>query len=270
MNPGISPIGHSYFEYVPLLEIQREIYRTPVGFQRFQKYLQTMIGDSEDIALPLVGMNPMGKEHVPAYLDQLMAYSDDVARQAVQEANRRLSSPSALKVVLVVCDDLKGGWTNRYFSEAVARFNPSALLRRGWVVVPCWTSDSPSSEQIKRDTLAYIYRAVYISYRGQARTLGQRMRQEGYALAFAGEHLALDTEELAYTAAVIEPHLDSEHYPTVMACLYGDEAAQTLGYKPLGFTVRAGLELALHQALSSGLPPETALHHQPPTQESRG
>ena len=36
--------------------------------------------------------------------------------------------------------------------------------------------------------------------------------------------------------------------PTVMACLYGDRAAQSLGYRPQGLGDYAGLALALHQA----------------------
>jgi hypothetical protein len=55
-------------EYVPLLKIQRELYGIPRGYERFQAYLQTMIdAGTRDLALPpLVAINPMGKDHVPA------------------------------------------------------------------------------------------------------------------------------------------------------------------------------------------------------------
>jgi hypothetical protein len=57
-----------------------------------------------------------------------------------------------------------------------------------------------------------------------------------------------DDEELAYTRAVLEPHLDSTHYPTLLVALEGDPAAQALGYPPLGLSPKAGLALALAEA----------------------
>ena len=45
-------------EYVPLLEVQRELYRMPRGFERFREYLRTMIdaklqGQGVDLAEPV-------------------------------------------------------------------------------------------------------------------------------------------------------------------------------------------------------------------------
>lgn len=60
--------------------------------------------------------------------------------------------------------------------------------------------------------------------------------------------LKLDADELAYTRAVITPHLDTKDQPTLIAWLFGDEAAHTLGYTPLGLSERAGFALALHDA----------------------
>ena len=57
---------------------------------------------------------------------------------------------------------------------------------------------------------------------------------------------ALNADEIAYTREVIAPHLDTKNYPTIMACLFGDEAAQALGYAPMGLSERAGFALALH------------------------
>src|SRR5437879_1765320 len=47
--------------YVPLLRVQRDLYRIPRGRDRFRAYLRTMIDwDIEDMRLPLGAMNPMG------------------------------------------------------------------------------------------------------------------------------------------------------------------------------------------------------------------
>jgi hypothetical protein len=58
----------------------------------------------------------------------------------------------------------------------------------------------------------------------------------------------LDDEELAYTRTVITPHHDAHDRATVIACLFGDTAANALGYPPMGLTERAGLALALSEA----------------------
>ena len=55
---------------------------------RFRAYLQTMVDpETKDIQLPLSPMNPMGKDHVPALLDEYLAFdADGVAARAVAEA----------------------------------------------------------------------------------------------------------------------------------------------------------------------------------------
>ena len=73
------------------------------------------------------------------------------------------------------------------------------------------------------------------------------LEQEGYAMGRAGcTRPTLDDEDLAYTRAVIAPHLDATDRATVIACLFGDTAATALGYPPQGLSDRAGFALALH------------------------
>lgn len=48
-------------EFVPLLQVQRDLYRMPRGMERFRAYIQTMVDpETKDLQLPLVAMNPMG------------------------------------------------------------------------------------------------------------------------------------------------------------------------------------------------------------------
>src|SRR5215831_13956242 len=105
-------------EYQPLLKIQRDLYRIPRGMERFREYLRTMIDPkTQDLKLPLVAMNPMGKEHVAEMLDRLLTLdADGVAAAVVAEALPQITRlPGEFKASLVLADDLKGGWTNRYF-----------------------------------------------------------------------------------------------------------------------------------------------------------
>src|SRR4051794_11238442 len=106
--------------YVPLLQEERELYRRPRDHSRFKAYLRLTIDvEKEQVRLPLLGMNPMGREHVAAFLDALLALgADAVGEQAMREAAPHVAdAPGSYRVALVVCDDVMGGWTNRFSCE---------------------------------------------------------------------------------------------------------------------------------------------------------
>jgi hypothetical protein len=239
-------------EYVPLLKVQRELYGLPRGMERFQAYIETMVdAETRDLKLPLVAMNPMGKEHIPKLLDQYLAFdADGLAAQAVEEVAAELAHLSGeFKVTLVLSDDLMGGWTNRYTSEFAHRFQPQAYFKRGWCVGLLWTSETPTLKNTREEVLTTVYRSANIQGSGFPFTLREMLAQEGDAMARAGCTVPLlDADDLAYTEEVIAPYLDTKDYPTIIVCLFGDEAAKALGYAPLGLSHRAGLALALHHA----------------------
>ena len=237
-------------EFVPLLQLQRDLYSMPRGMERFRAYIATMVDpETRDLKLPLSGMNPMGKDHIPALLDKYLAIdADTIAARAAAEAESRLAHVRGeFKVALVLSDDAMGGWTNRYTSEFNRRFESKAYHRRGWLEVGLWTSEQPDTQCVREQVLITVYRAARIEQHGFAHTLGEMLAQEGYATAMAGSvEPALDADEIAYTREVIAPHLDTKDYPTIMACLFGDKAADALGYVPMGLSERAGFALALH------------------------
>jgi hypothetical protein len=240
-------------EYVSLLGMQRDLYRIPRGLDRFRTYAQIMRDDDRDDprAAPLVALNPMAKDHVPALIDALLGLdAEEVASETAAEASARLVGVTEdYKIGLVVADDVGGGWTNRYASEyAWASGNPAAL-RRGWLAGVLWSSEPASARAVREAVLVPLYRSAYIHRHGAARTLRDFMGQEGYAMASAGCGTpSLDAEDLDYTRQLLEPCLDESLPRAVMECLYGDEAGRTLGFTPRGLSHRAGLALALHRA----------------------
>jgi len=245
-----------HLEHLPLLRIQRDLYSIPLGWERFRAYLATMTGGADDIVLPLVGMNPMGKAHVPAMLDELIAFdAEAVAGAAIADAARQLVSiPGRLQVGQLATDDLHGGWTNRYLNEMQLRFDAAALLKRGWAVAPIWTSETWTPENVRAEVLASVYRSAHLQQRGAPKTLGQMMTQEGRAAVFAGATgPTLDDDDLEYTRAVLQPYRATTDYPTIVACLYGDAAARSVGYPAIGLSPRAGYALARVEALHSGV-----------------
>ena len=109
---------------------------------RFREYLRTIWtpSDADGELIPMLLMNPMGKGHVAALLDALLALdADRIAARAAEDAATRLADePGECKVALVVADDLKGGGTNRYDYEFTLRFGPAD---------PRLRSGPPSSER---------------------------------------------------------------------------------------------------------------------------
>ena len=238
---------------LPLLQIQRDLYAMPRGMERFREYIKTMTDpDTGDLALPLVAMNPMGKDHIPALIDEYIALgAERIAADAIEDARRATASVAGreYKVALVVSDDLKGGWTNRWASEFGCRIEGGAILKRGFITGILWTSEPASAAKVRDEVLTCIYRAEYLQTHPAPKTLRAMLEQEGYAMAHAGcTSPSLDADDLAYTRTVIEPHLDAHDRATVIPCLFGDAAANALGYPPQGLSDRAGFALALHDA----------------------
>lgn len=245
--------------FLPLLQVQRDLYALPRGFERFREYIKTMTDpETGDLALPLVAMNPMGKDHVPALIDQYIALdAERVAQEAMAEATAKAVAfqTKEYKVALVVSDDLKGGWTNRWASEFGHRIEGAAITKRGFITAILWTSEPASIQTVRDSVLTSIYREQYLQSHRAPKTLREMLDQEGYAMARAGcTSPALDDDDLEYTRTVIAPHLDAHDRATVIACLFGDTAATALGYPPQGLSDRAGFALALHNARAVGSP----------------
>ena len=245
------------FELVPILEKLRDLYLIPRGPDRFQAYIDLATGGAratKDIPYPpLITLNPMAKEHALEFVESWISLgAEGLAKTVLEEAQVRLEPVEfapTVKVGLSVLDDLKGGWTNRTFNDA-ARFKVAQSLEKtGWVCVPVWTSEAPKPEALRAVVLESAFRAASVLQHGDPKSLCEMMTQEGVVAAFANRSLEFDAEELEYSRAVIAPHLDSTHQPTVIACLYGDEAAKELGYPPLGLSKNAGFQIALADAL---------------------
>lgn len=252
-------------EYVPLLQVQRDLHEMPRNYERFQRYLRTIFQDDElGMRAPLLAMNPMGKEHVASLLDQLLALdADSIAAQAAREAVTDLVDiPGTFKTALVIADDLMGGWTNRYANEFEYRFGQAKNGHRGtagpqlprwlkhfWIFGVLWTSESASQRAAREAILTSAYRVAYLHRHEPAHTLRDMLAQEGHVMLHAGcTTPVLDAEDIEYTREVLIPYLDADDKRTCMECLFGDAPGRTLGFTPRGLSPWAGLALALHDA----------------------
>jgi hypothetical protein len=242
--------------YIPMLAEQRELYRRPRDRKRFRAYLHlTLDFEKVQVKRPTLVMNPMAKEHVSVFLDALLAFdADTVGAATVQEALPALKDvPGSYRFALVVGDDVAGGWTNRFACEYAERLGAPGPPGQGyvdWLAATLWASEPPTARLVREQVLSALYRVAYIQEYGRANTLRELMRQEGTVMARAGcTTPSLEPEDLEYTRAVLEPFLDTTDMRTGVECLYGDAAGRTLGFTPRGLSDRAGLSLALHDAL---------------------
>ncbi len=244
-----------HLEYVPLLRLQRDLYEIPRGMVRFEAYLRAMLNEArDDVRYPSLGvMNPMAREHVAALLDDYLALDADAeAARAVESAGAQVAGLDvAFKIALVVVDDLRGGWTNRYAMELAQPLEMKAMIERGWLSGLLWSSEAASAARAREAVLTTIFRVEHLLRHGPPRTLRERLAHEGYALAKAGCIApSLDADDLAYTRDVLAPLLDAEDFRTGVECLGGDVAARSLGFTPRGLSPWAGRALALASASS--------------------
>ena len=135
--------------YLPVLAILRDLYEQPRDMQRFRRYVATLTGGSDDVVLPIGVANPMAKEHAVVKIDELLAIgADEVGAQAALDADARLKQVTAdveIKASVVLVDDVAGGWTNRFTSEASVRFPGRGALKRPFATALAWTSESPTA-----------------------------------------------------------------------------------------------------------------------------
>jgi hypothetical protein len=201
----------------------------------------------------LVASNPMAKAHALECVERWIALgTEEKAQEILEEVElgfAAVPSKKTVKVGLTVLDDLKGGWTNRYFNDA-ARFKAGAELERtGWVNLRLWTSEVPALETLKPLVLEGAFRAGYVLKHGDPQTLAEMVRQEGLAAQFAGRVLEFDPDELEYSRVVLEKYLESSQQPITFSGMYGDKAAREMGYPPLGLSPNSGFQVGLADAL---------------------
>lgn len=231
------------FEYIPLLRKQLEIYTMPRSFERFQAYLKTIVNETgDDVTLaPLVAMNPMGKEHCNALLEEYLALD---AERLAQETLAEFATDMLYRVSLVLADDAKGGWTNRTDCEYKGRLGSRPRPHQTpWITAILWTSEPATPESVVDSIRVGVRRTLYQAQHGSPETLRDLLQQEA---AVQAKFPILAPEEFAYTRDLLAPLLETpvENMPVIVAALFGDSAAAGLGYPLLGLSNNAGLALA--------------------------
>ncbi|HEV7664252.1 MAG TPA: hypothetical protein VGQ62_12000, partial [Chloroflexota bacterium] len=173
MPPNQAP--RLQISYLPVLHTLRDLYLQPRDMRRFKAYLAALTGGTDDVVLPIGLANPMAKEHAVARIDALLQMdADTVAAAAAAQAAERLATCGldvSITATLVLVDDVGGGWTNRYTTEASVRFPGRGALKRPFASALCWTSERPTTAALAAEVLAAIYRVAYQQRHGVPTTL---------------------------------------------------------------------------------------------------
>ena len=136
--------------------------------------------------------------------------------------------------------------------ETPSGFRLPRWLKDFWLTSVLWSSEPASAEAVRQAVRQSIFRFAYVLQHRPAQTLRQRLAQEGWVLARANSlGPTLEPDDLNYTHEVLQPFLDATDKRTAIECLFGDEAARSLGFTPRGLSPWAGIAYARHAALES-------------------
>ena len=192
----------------------------------------------------LAAFNPMAGDAAAAAVRALIALcAEDVAAAAAKGVLARCDwrAPLTLAVVLAT----PGMWTDRLATEVRHRTNAERRDAHGEILL--WADDPPSVATIERESIAEAVRTMWTSLHGSASSLHAVLAREGLAYALAGAAPRHQPDGILVPEA-IEVLGDTAALGDVVAVLYGDAAAITLGYTPLGLAERAGYGFAIAQA----------------------
>lgn len=237
------------FKVVPILEKMVQFYEQARSRDRFEQYLKMLRGASkDDMVLPIAGYNPMGKENVSVKLKELLALEAEAIAVSTLERINAKRSPKEdriIELVLNLVDDVGGAWSNHFTTDYTSKFQIQALVKRNFCAPHFWTSETFTTDRIRKRIEAYAYRTIYFIDSGKPATLKDHLMQE----IFVQRNLSLpplniDSSSLLATETFYQDHLESDNYSLLFNFFYGDEASKLLGYPTFGLAQNAGFDYA--------------------------
>ena len=208
---------------VPTLAAMADVYRLPVD-ERFDAY--TALAP----VAPVSGWNPMTSKPVLATVERLLAIdAEAVALEAASTAAATLEWTDDLPLAIVVATP--GMWTDRVATEVEHRL---VAKRRGEVLL--WTGEDCGRDAVAAAAVAQVAREVWRARHGVPGRVVEAAAQEGLALSMAGMVGRLSS----VAAAALEVLGGDTTLSSMVAFLYGDPAAEAMGFSPVGLGERVG------------------------------
>jgi hypothetical protein len=237
------------FEHLPIIDMMIDFYQKPRDIARFKDYIQTLTGgDNNNLEMPIMGFNPMAKEHILEQLFSLKALNiEEIIEKTLSQINSefREFEGEIFKVLLNLADDLKGGWTDYYTSDYQSKFQIKNLAKRKFCIPVFWSGESYNQENIKQNVLEYCYRTVYFTLNSVPETLEEHIKQEIFVAQKFNFPSTLTKQEFEFLNGFYQSNKNTTTLSTIINFFYGDAASEKLGYPLLGINTKmAGFEFA--------------------------
>lgn len=250
--------GHSIIVENILLEL-KSIYDSHKKMVRFDHYLKLMTQKRGEI-LPLGDFSPMGVRQ-KNYIDKLIAIdAEKIASEQALKSAKELDLTTDFRAIFVIVDEPKNGWTQRYLTEANWIFstvqkakcfqNKSITTGSPWIPIQLWTTnyqleDKPAdTPYIIDQTKSAIFRAYLQFKNGPPQSLAAILTQERGVSEFIKLKKYLNKSQIETIDKKITPHLGGKEFSKNFAIMYGDKAALSVGYTPLGLPHMAGFHFS--------------------------
>lgn len=237
------------FEIIPVLSFMEELYSQPVTPARFQEYITQLQGSTKgDLAIPIMGFNPMAKTHLLEKVRTLISLkAEAIAKEHLNEWSENFPSSKDihLKVALNVADDLKGAWTNFYTTDFDSKFKINALVQRHFCAPHFWASEVYDPPMIRQRILQYALRTIYWIEHPRLQTLEDHLSQEQFVWHNI-PNVSAPYKEIPYSFLknFYTTHKGSDDYSLIFNFFYGDQASASLNYPCFGITEMNGFEFA--------------------------
>jgi hypothetical protein len=232
-------------QLVPTLATMADIYRLPreggASSPRFKRYLELVPSN-----YGLVGYNPMAGPHALETTEQLLAVdAENVAMEAAGEAASLCGYPDTITLAVVLC--APGQWTSRMATEVEHRM--ARRMPSGTGLVLHWTRETPTAEQIRREAIAEAVRVMAVATPRRPESVRSLLHREGLAYALGGNPYGpVTAEDQRAVGDAVDVLGASEMLGDMTAVLYGDAAANALGWTPAGIAEYGGYRWAIDQA----------------------
>jgi hypothetical protein len=232
------------FALLPILDTMMDLYQKPRTYERFQEFLFSLQGDNQgDLVLPIMGFNPMAKEHILVKLFELKALEiEPIMDQTLNELNKKLKSEHQdqnYKVAFNLLDDLKGSWTNRFISDYDNKFKIEGLINRNFCTPLFWASEDYSIEKIKIRTLESAYRTLYWQTKRNPITLKEHVEQEKFIGKEVGFNKHIADGEYLQLEEFYEKNQLQDNFNLIFNFFYGNEASKSLAFASFGLNSKA-------------------------------
>ena len=193
----------------------------------------------------LVSYNPMaGAAALEAVQQAIALDAEPIARQAASDTIADCEYKGTVTLAVVVAS--AGMWTDRLATEIEYRTTAKRRADHGQVIL--WSREGIAAEDVRRESVAETVRTMWTALHGQALTLRAVLSREGLSYALADPKAITPPENDAEIRDALNILGDSTTQGDIVAALYGDAAAEQLGWTSLGISDRGGAQWAAHRA----------------------